>query len=666
MSSRFLESRISPSLKSVASHSHLRFIGMTFFYNVLFLGLAASTVTALSQRPGGGRPGGGKPGGGPPGGIRGLPAPTGPWRGNGQSKSPAYNYLFQYPLPIPSLAQPELSKTVNGRIVDFYSLNIEPFEAQIYPDLGPAHLTGYNGMSPGPTFVVDKGQETIVRALNRGSLSASLHLHGSATQAVCYGRADDEMEVGQWKDYYYPNYESGRSMWYHDHAQGYTSTNAYYGQAGGYIIHDPEEDSLGLPIGQYDIPLAIVDKIYQSNGDLVSPAGNTQDFLGDIIHVNDQPWPYLSVEPRKYRFRIYNMSLSRPYDLYFEDPASCMLNFQVIASDCGLFGNPVTTSDVLISMGERYEVIIDFSAYAGHNITMKNKLQIPVVDEYQNTDKVMMFVVGSSVSDSSINGDLPSILNHDIAWLLPRETVDHTFSFQQGGEAAWTINGIDFDDVNNRILAKPAQGAFELRELEHTGGQTVHPVRIYLVNLQVISRTGGSRGVLPYESAGLKDTVLLEAGETVQVLAYYGPWDGIHMFHCHNLIYGDHAMMAAVNISLLAALGYDTNKFADPTDVMFAPKDYTDEAFTPDAEESAVLSLANMNPYGDSASIIPGQNACYATPGYPSETTATVALASPTTSSPTGTPTSTHGRPIGRPIGRPSRRGDAYGHGSDV
>jgi FtsP/CotA-like multicopper oxidase with cupredoxin domain len=330
-------------------------------------------------------------------------------------------------------------------------------------------------MSPGPTFVVERGHETVVRALNKGSLSSALHLHGSATQAVWDGWAEDQIQVGQWKDYYYPNYESGRAMWYHDHAHGHTSTNAYFGQTGGYIIHDSAEDSLGLPSGNYDVPLAITDKIYQSNGDLKSPAGNTIDFLGDIIHVNDQPWPFMAVEPRKYRFRIYDMSLSRPYDIYFEDPAAYMMNFQVIASDSGLFGSPVTTSDVLISMGERYEVVVDFSAYAGQNITMKNKLQISVVDEFQNTDKVMMFVVGTTVSDSSNNGPVPSTLNSAIAWPRPRDTVDHTFSFQQGGEAQWTINGIDFEDVNNRILAKPAQGAVELWELRHTGGQTVHP-----------------------------------------------------------------------------------------------------------------------------------------------------------------------------------------------
>ena len=584
--------------------------------------------------------------------MRGPPAPSGDqWSGNGRSKSPAYNYMFQYPLPIPEVIRPEFSKTVDSRTIDFYSLTVESFDAQIYPDLGPAHLIGYNGVSPGPTFVVEQGQETIVRVLNKGTNSAALHLHGSATQSVWDGWAEDEMQPGQWKDYYYPNYETGRAIWYHDHADGVTSVNAYFGQAGGYIIHDPAEDSLGLPNGNYDVPLTITDKIYQSNGDLVSPAGETTDFLGDIIHVNGQPWPYMAVEPRKYRFRIYDMSLSRPYDLYFEDPLAYMINFDVIASDSGLFGNPVTTSDVLISMGERYEVVVDFSSYAGKNLTMKNKLQIPVVDEYENTDQIMMFVVGTSVSDSSNNDAVPSTLNSAISWPAPRDAVDHTFSFQQGGENTWTINGIDFADVNNRVLAKPAQGAVELWELQHTGGQTVHPVHVHLINFQVVSRTGGSRGVLPYESAGLKDTVLLEPGETVQVLAYYGPWEGLYMFHCHNLIHEDHAMMAAMNITLLEALGYDVNTtgYADPTDTYFSPQDYSDEAFSSDAESAAVVSLANMNPYGDVSAAISAQNAYYATAGYPGETTATVVPASPTqtTGAPTGSPTA--GRPSGGP-----------------
>jgi bilirubin oxidase len=427
------------------------------------------------------------------------------------------------------------------------------------------------------------------------------------------------MKVGQYKDYYYPNSESGRTIWYHDHADGHTAADAYYGQAGVYIIHDPAEDALGLPSGNYDVPLALTDKIYQSNGDLASPTGNTMNFFGDVIEVNAQPWPYLSVEPRKYRFRIFDMSLSRPYDLYFEDPSGNWIDFQVIASDSGLFGTPVTTNDLVIAMGERYEVVVDFSSYAGKNISLNNNMQQQQINEYDNTDQVMRFVVGNSVSDSSNNGAVPSTLNGNIQWPAERTTVDHTFNFQMGGEAMWTINGVDFSDVNNRILARPPQGTVELWELHHTGGPAVHPVHIHLVNLQVVSRTGGSRGVLPYEAAGLKDTVLLEPGETVQVRAFYGPWNGVYVFHCHNLVHEDNAMMDAFNTTLVESLGYDFNStfaFSDPMAEQFTAQDYSDEAYQPSALTSAVLSLASLAPYPLASSLMAAENSYYATAGY--------------------------------------------------
>ena len=47
--------------------------------------------------------------------------------------------------------------------------------------------------------------------------------------------------------------------------------------------------------------------------------------------------------------------------------------------------------------------------------------------------------------------------------------------------------------------------------------------------MQIVSRSGGARGLLPYETAGLKDTVFLTPGEVVHVLAYYGPWNGLYM-----------------------------------------------------------------------------------------------------------------------------------------
>lgn len=63
---------------------------------------------------------------------------------NGQGAgSPAYNYMYQFPLPIPPIAQPIFSTTHDGIPVDFFTIEIKDFTQQVYPNLGPAHLTGW-------------------------------------------------------------------------------------------------------------------------------------------------------------------------------------------------------------------------------------------------------------------------------------------------------------------------------------------------------------------------------------------------------------------------------------------------------------------------------------------------------------------------------------------
>lgn len=246
------------------------------------------------------------------------------------------------------------------------------------------------------------------------------------------GWADDQIAPGEFKDYYYPNDHQARSMWYHDHADLVTATNAYSGLGGVWIIYDPEEDVLELPSGNYDVILALTDKTYDSNGGLVLPTEQGVNEFGDVIEVNSQPWPYMSVEPRKYRFRTFDMSLSRPYELYIKQSNGDWIDFQVIASDCGLFGAPVTTNSVTIAMGERYEIVVDFSQYQGQNLTMGNNMGlVGNIQQYENTDKVMLFQVGDTVSDWT-NNNVPAVLNSNIQWPESTTEVAQTFNFQVG------------------------------------------------------------------------------------------------------------------------------------------------------------------------------------------------------------------------------------------
>jgi bilirubin oxidase len=107
---------------------------------------------------------------------------------------------------------------VTNKEIWYYELDIKPYTQQIYPGKKAARLVGYNGTSPGPTIIVPRGIETVVRFVNHGDRESSVHLHGSPSRAPFDGWAEDLIMPRQYKDYYYPNGQSARFLWYHDHA----------------------------------------------------------------------------------------------------------------------------------------------------------------------------------------------------------------------------------------------------------------------------------------------------------------------------------------------------------------------------------------------------------------------------------------------------------------
>ena len=311
------------------------------------------------------------------------------------------------------------------------------------------NLVGYNGIFPGPTFKIQRGRETLVRFVNEYTRPSSVHLHGSPTRSPWDGWAENTYLPGQYlviiphhhastqtdiyreKDYYYPNNQAGRTLWYHDHALHITAENAYFGQAGFYILEDPVKDAaLQLPTGNYDIPLMINSVQYKTNGQLVSPVGNTDSLYGDVIQVNGQPWPFLNVEPRKYRFRLLDASISRTFKLSLRTSSNTAIPFQVIASDAGYLESPQTTTSLFIAMAERYEIVVDFAAYAGKEITVKNERDVMADEDYNGTNRVMKFKVGSTVTDATRNGAPPSALA-TVKFPPPKTTVDRRFKFER-------------------------------------------------------------------------------------------------------------------------------------------------------------------------------------------------------------------------------------------
>ena len=228
---------------------------------------------------------------------------------------------------------------------------------------------------------------------------------GYFTQGSHYGTVLPAEAGTAWFEY--PNTQRATTLWYHDHTMGMTRLNVHAGLAGFWLIRDANEDSLNLPgpaprsgdpagTRYFEIPLAIQDRTFNTDGSLfypdsreffdgytgpfipnttVSPIWNPETF-GNAIVVNGKTWPFLEVEPRKYRFRLLNASNARFLVLKIvanplaSRPAASARSFNQIGNDGGLIPNgPVLLDQLLIAPAERYDVIVDFSTGTVENVT---------------------------------------------------------------------------------------------------------------------------------------------------------------------------------------------------------------------------------------------------------------------------------------------------------
>ncbi|MGO4258634.1 multicopper oxidase family protein [Marmoricola sp. RAF53] len=457
---------------------------------------------------------------------------------------------FTQPFTVPSVISPVRSDSTT----DYYRVSMEPTQVELIPGL-QTMMWGYNGQVPGPTFQTTQGRKAVVRQINNlpsrhPTLGytpwTSVHLHGSASLPEYDGYASDITNPGQWKDYRYPNYQPARTLWYHDHGVHHTAENVYMGLAGFYLMHDPLEMKLAIPHGEYDVPLIVTDKMFNSDGSLLFDTNGGSGFYGDVITVNGRVWPTMKVKKRKYRFRILNGGPSRSYKWFLDNGAS----MTVIATDAGLMPKPQSVKSFRQGVAERYEVVIDFAKYAaGTKIRLLNDSPKNNIN-FTNTDKVMQFeVVGDafSTAGNSIPGSLyPS--QPTMALKTNQAVKKRTFDFiRQNGN--WTVNGKTWDDVVasgfTSILADPQTDSVELWELRNPSGGWHHPAHIHFIDFKVVSRNG--QPPLPHEQ-GAKDVIFLGENESVQLLMKFEKGRGKYMIHCHNLVHEDHDMMGQFEI----------------------------------------------------------------------------------------------------------------------
>lgn len=528
-------------------------------------------------------------------------------------------------LPIPSVITAE--KKING--IPFYRVTMKQFQQKLHRDLPPTTVWGYNGLYPGPTFEVQRNHPIWVQWENelpfkhllpidrtvhgadpgKPSVRTVVHLHGGRVTPESDGYPEawftrNFKNVGPTftnKVYQYPNCQRPTTLWYHDHALGITRLNVYSGLAGFYIIRDKDEVKLNLPSKKYEIPLLIQDRSFYPNGELFYPSQPDQEpppapqppidptipnpsvvpeFFGNTLLVNGKVWPFLEVEPRKYRFRILNGSNSRFYRIALSSEG----DFVQIGTDGGLLKHPVTLSNIIIAPAERADVIIDFSKNAGQRIILTNDAPAPFPDGTPpslDLGQIMEFRVRKH-SDKPDRSKIPATLSclerldpKDASIVRKNTLIESTDEF---GRLKLLLNNKEWDQLP--LTETPKNGQIEIWELFNTTPDT-HPIHLHLVMFQILNRatfTGdpngpnlsiGSPKLPDPNEAGWKDTVRSNPGEVTRIIARFGPFTGIYPWHCHILEHEDHEMMRPYEVL--------TNPSFNPSNPI--PRQCSDESF---------------------------------------------------------------------------------------
>jgi len=452
-----------------------------------------------------------------------------------------------------------------------YALTQKLGQAQLVPGLFTT-VAGYNGIFPGPTIRNKQGTRSEVRIRNGLPASGLLHpsafrtvthLHGSASLPQYDGYANDFTAPTYVKNYHYPNCQSARTLWYHDHNHHVTAQNVYSGLAGFYPLSDPHEQAQ-LPQGEYDVPLMLSDAMFNANGSLGYNDNEQKGLWGDVILVNGVPWPTMKVKPRIYRFRVLVASISRSYrpTMSNGDP------IYVVGTDAGM--TPIVQAVPSWRQGtaERVEILLDFRRYrAGQTVEMRNLSNKNNID-FANTNKIMRFQVVADSGPASMS-TIPTRLDNGGALYPERGTIDTMELTPDMARAKrelkvervhglWTISGVTWGDVERsgftKLFGNPQPYDIEQWTITNASGGWFHPVHIHLIDAKIIARNTNGGKPFAWEG-GPKDVFYAGENESITMLMQFStqgtasPTEGgRYMMHCHNLVHEDHDMMVQFSV----------------------------------------------------------------------------------------------------------------------
>lgn len=475
----------------------------------------------------------------------------------------------QIPLPGSAIAKfveavPDLP-VIDARSGAPYSMTMSEFHTQVLPPWYPqTTVWGYNHSYPGPTVLAARNVPAHVTYRNQiifptlihtlavdqtlhwadpfslgcemmtpplpppcfqpygGPVPTVVHLHGAEVPSAFDGGPEAWFTANGLRGpgyvsnvYTYPNRQEATTLFYHDHSLGMTRMNVFAGMAGFYLISDPANEIPGLPGGPYSRELEVQDRSFDVHGQWYFPRDPPNpdvhpywgpEYFGDVIVVNGKSWPYMSVEPRRYRIRLLNGSNARFYTLSMQvtGGSGTAPVFWQIGSDGGYLNHPVALSSVTIAPAERMDFVVDFTGLApGTRLLVKNSANAPFpggdpVDPATTAQVMQLRVVPLSGRDTSVPMSTGLNLRPHNPIVDLRATVAGSAPGTIVPLRRLTLNEVEGDGgplemyVNNTrwrgtTTETPRVGSTEVWEFVNLT-EDAHPMHIHLIQFQLISR----------------------------------------------------------------------------------------------------------------------------------------------------------------------------------
>lgn len=451
------------------------------------------------------------------------------------SKSSTVGELsFDNPLMIPELLEPTIDS--EGRKVFNLTFNhgeVEFLEGKI------TETWGINVPYLAPTLRAERGDEVIVNIKNDVDEPTTLHWHGMILPAEMDGGPHQLVAPGQIWSPTWTISQPASTTWFHPHIHGATADHVYRGAAGLFIIDDKESNDLNLPneYGINDIPLIVQDKNFNNDGSLSNESKlfSNVGILGDEILVNGTYSPYFEATTNLVRLRVLNASTARVYNFEFDDKRT----YKLIATDGGLLESPVEIESLLLSPGERAEIVVaikpnDSVVLQSNSPDLHSSLLRQRYNGGDDTFDILKIQSGNEL----IN--LPKIPSElvKIDWPKTSDVVE-TRSFELNGKSRINGKKMDMTRVDEVVVA----GTTEIWELSNPSEETYHNFHAHGIHFAVIDVNGEEP---PDYLKGWKDTVYLPATGKVTVIARFESYvnhEVPYMYHCHILRHEDRGMM---------------------------------------------------------------------------------------------------------------------------